>query len=102
MKPYRIRFLYAFVALALFAAAAGSPASAAEPKNCSTAKDCATGEFCDTTPKCPGGKTKGVCAKKPQFCTEDYSPVTGCNGKEYSNRCHAAVDGQPNTGPVKK
>lgn len=78
-----------------------APASAAETKKCVSNKECGAGEYCNATPQCPGGKIKGVCAKRPDFCTEDYRPVTGCNGKKYSNRCHAAADGQ-SSGPATK
>lgn len=102
MKPTNTRFAFIVVAIALLVVSvAPTTTSAAEAKKCSTNSECAKGEFCDTTPKCPGGDTTGMCASKPQMCTMDYVPVTGCNGKEYTNRCVAAADGQPNTGAVK-
>jgi len=55
-------------------------------------------EFCDTTPNCQDGKVSGVCTEKPQFCSMEYIPVKGCDGKTYSNRCHAQAEGQPITG----
>lgn len=73
-------------------------ASPAEPKKCTSNKDCSGEEFCDTTPKCQDGKNPGVCIVKPQFCTMEYIPVKGCDGKVYSNRCHAQAEGQPTTG----
>ena len=72
--------------------------SAAEPKKCVSNSECSKGEFCDTTPKCQDAKAGGVCTVKPQFCTMEYVPVKGCDGKVYSNKCTAQAAGQPNTG----
>lgn len=94
------RILTALMFASLLPVMAAS-ASAAAPQECVSNKECAASEYCNATPQCPGDKIKGECAKRPDFCTEDYRPVTGCNGKEYSNRCHAAADGQ-SSGPVNK
>ena len=54
--------------------------------------DCATGSFCLTR---PGHCTleRGICSKKPIVCTQEYNPVTGCDGKSYGNSCAAAAAG---------
>jgi Kazal-type serine protease inhibitor-like protein len=35
----------------------------------------------------------GVCQKKPEVCTQQFQPVCGCDGKNYSNPCVAAAAG---------
>jgi hypothetical protein len=90
----RIGFAACTVLITLMASAA----VAAEQPACSIDSDCAKEEFCDTTPQCPGENVSGVCAARPQLCTMDYRPVTGCDGKEYPNACAAASAGQPHSG----
>jgi hypothetical protein len=103
MQTSKAGLFNVLIAATLFAAAAlAAPASAQGPESCSTAGDCAMGEFCDTSPKCPGNGAKGVCKRKPSVCTDQYLPVTGCNGRVYSNACVAASDGQPHSGPMKE
>ena len=35
----------------------------------------------------------GTCQQKPEMCTQDYTPVCGCDGQTYSNACVAASAG---------
>jgi len=55
---------------------------------------CAEGLFCryrDVT--CDVMDRQGICIPTPEFCTEEFDPICGCDGKDYSNRCHAHVAG---------
>jgi len=69
-------------------------AHATEGKKCTSNSDCADWEYCYTTKICPGNNVTGACKARPQTCTMDYNPVTGCDGVEYSNACMAAENGQ--------
>ena len=33
------------------------------------------------------------CKPRPEVCTEEFKPVCGCNGHDYSNVCDAARAG---------
>jgi len=35
----------------------------------------------------------GTCQPKPEMCTQDYTPVCGCDGQTYGNECVAASNG---------
>jgi len=49
---------------------------------------CPNGQWCDPEPAtCGIFDGGGYCADVPQFCTDDWTPVCGCDGQTYSNDC---------------
>jgi hypothetical protein len=60
---------------------------------------CASTEFCNYESAAGGqgcdgsiADAAGVCEARPEFCTDEYAPVCGCDRRSYGNACvaHAA------------
>jgi hypothetical protein len=55
-------------------------------------KPCDAGSYCKLPMgSCGGADIQGTCESIPQVCTDDFTPVCGCDHKTYSNACRAAM-----------
>ena len=56
---------------------------------------CGDDQYCEFPPdaQCGAADQTGVCRFRPDFCTEQFDPVCGCDGETYGNACFAAVEG---------
>lgn len=50
--------------------------------------NCAEGLWCDLVEgRCNVADVGGKCVRLPEVCADQYAPVCGCNGTNYSNDC---------------
>ncbi len=72
---------------------AGEP----EPQLCGSRglEPCAAGFYCDFEEEaaCGAADRPGVCQEQPNFCTREFRPVCGRDGRTYGNSCSAAAAG---------
>ena len=56
---------------------------------------CGEGEYCSFAAEatCGWADATGTCEDMPELCGQNYSPVCGCNGNNYSNECMANAAG---------
>ena len=72
------------------------PSEPQAPSVCGTIQGltCSDNQYCDFgTGQCKIADAAGVCKDKPDFCTREFRPVCGCDGRTYGNSCEAAGAG---------
>ena len=78
-------------------ASSGADTPRAEGEMCGgiAAIPCGEGLYCADAPgQCVNvADGSGICAPRPEMCTQHYEPVCGCDGETYGNACTAAAAG---------
>src|SRR4051812_2512048 len=106
-----IDYAACIISLSIFGCSAGAPDTSGEASASSASQEealqvrqlcagprdqaCAKGDYCNSIVRgrCPSPSTLGVCAKKPELCSDLFAPVCGCDGQTYSSSCFAAAVG---------
>jgi hypothetical protein len=93
-RSSRVSILYwaaLFAAPALLAAKGCSSSDDDGGVQCRSEADCAGGSYCDFDlgAACGDGNAVGSCKQIPGACTQDFTPVCGCDGMTYANACAA-------------
>jgi hypothetical protein len=89
---YRSLCCALFLAPAMLAAKCGGDDD--DGVSCESSDDCAAGAFCDFGLIGACGEAAGTCEAIPAACTQDFTPVCGCDGMTYANRCMANAAGE--------
>jgi hypothetical protein len=94
MRPDPLSILSLFLVCLVGLACSSSSSSEGEFCGGFAGMQCAADEYCDyTNNDCGIADGAGTCKRRPEACTDIYSPRCACDGEVYPNECDAAVHG---------